>query len=148
MNGIQAFTSVPWIIRLGWTLLHFLWQGTAIAIVYAAVRFLFTRSFSASTRYTLACVALLAMAIAPLLTFFTIAGGVSAVPDGNGFPPSPSLSGSTEYSGSPYAFSAPFSSRVAFASRRIPRQRSGNRRYITSPQAWANLSPPLAAMYD
>ncbi len=27
-----------WIQKLGWTLLHFLWQGTAIAMVYAAAR--------------------------------------------------------------------------------------------------------------
>jgi VWFA-related protein len=80
MNAIQTLTSAPWIIRLGWTLLHFLWQGTAIAILYAAIRFLFARSLSASARYTLACAALLAMAIAPLLTYFTISGGVSHVP--------------------------------------------------------------------
>jgi VWFA-related protein len=85
MNAIQTLTSAtwlsaPWIVRLGWTLLHFLWQGTAIAILYAAVRFLFARSLTASARYTLACVALLTMAIAPLLTYFTISGGVSRVP--------------------------------------------------------------------
>src|SRR6185437_13187885 len=60
------------IIRLGWTLLHFLWQGTAIAIAYAAIRFLFARTLSAGARYTLACAALLAMAIAPVLTFLAL----------------------------------------------------------------------------
>ena len=80
MNTIQTLTSAPWIVRLGWTLLHFLWQGTAIAILYAAIRFLFARTFSASARYTLACVALLAMAISPLLTYFTISGQLSRVP--------------------------------------------------------------------
>jgi VWFA-related protein len=80
MNAIQAFTSAPWIVRLGWTLLHFLWQGTAIAIVYAAIRFLFPRFLSTSARYTLACAAMLAMAVAPLLTFLTISGAVSHVP--------------------------------------------------------------------
>ena len=78
MNAIQTLTSQPWIIRLGWTLLHFLWQGTAIAILYAAVRFFFARSLSAGARYTLACAALLAMALAPPLTFLIISGGVSA----------------------------------------------------------------------
>jgi VWFA-related protein len=78
MNAIQTLTSTPWVIRLGWTLLHFLWQGTAIAIVYAAIRFLFARSLSANARYTLACVALLAMAVAPTLTFLTISGGMSS----------------------------------------------------------------------
>jgi len=68
MNAFQALTSQPWVIRLGWTLLHFLWQGTAIALLYAAVRFLFARSLSANARYLLACLAMLAMAIAPPLT--------------------------------------------------------------------------------
>ncbi len=80
MNAIQTLTSepwftIPWVIRLGWTLLHFLWQGTAIAILYAATRFLFARSLSANARYTLACAALLAMAAAPAMTFLTIPGG-------------------------------------------------------------------------
>jgi VWFA-related protein len=78
MNGIQAFTSEPWVTRLGWTLLHFLWQGTAIALLYAAVRFLFARTLSAHARCTLACAALLAMAVAPPLTFLIISGAVPA----------------------------------------------------------------------
>src|SRR5580692_5933219 len=78
MNTIQTLTSQAWIIRLGWTLLHFLWQGTAIAILYAAIRFLFARTLSASARYALACVAMLAMAVAPLLTFITISNDASA----------------------------------------------------------------------
>lgn len=72
MNGIQAFMSEPWVTRLGWTLLHFLWQGTAIAVLYTIARFLFARSARAQTRYSLACAALVAMATAPPLTFLTI----------------------------------------------------------------------------
>jgi len=78
MNAFQALTSQPWVIRLGWTLLHFLWQGTAIALLYAAVRFLFARSLSANARYLLACLAMLAMAIAPPLTFLAISSDVAA----------------------------------------------------------------------
>ena len=66
---MAAFLSQYWVQRLGWTLLHFLWQGTAIAVAYAMLRSLLARSLSAQQRYVLACMALVAMAIAPLLTF-------------------------------------------------------------------------------
>ena len=36
MNTIQILSSQPWVERLGWTLVHFLWQGLAIAALYAA----------------------------------------------------------------------------------------------------------------
>jgi GWxTD domain-containing protein len=66
------FLSQFWVQKLGWTLLHFLWQGTAIAVAYAVLRRLLARSLSAQGRYMLACSALVAMAAAPLLTFFLI----------------------------------------------------------------------------
>jgi GWxTD domain-containing protein len=66
------FVSLFWVQRLGWTLLHFLWQGTAIAIVYAMLRSWLARSLSAKGRYSLACAALVAMIIAPPLTFLLI----------------------------------------------------------------------------
>ncbi len=31
MNAMQMLSSQPWVERLGWTLVHFLWQGLAIA---------------------------------------------------------------------------------------------------------------------
>jgi VWFA-related protein len=76
MNEIQTLTSQPWVGRLGWTLLHFLWQGTAIAVLYTIARFLFARHLSPRTRYGLACTALSAMAAAPPLTFLTISNTV------------------------------------------------------------------------
>ena len=80
MNGIQALLSEPWVERLSWTLLHFLWQGTAIAILHTALRFLLARTLSPQTRYLLACGALLAMAVAPPLTFLTISNGAVTAP--------------------------------------------------------------------
>jgi len=51
----------------GWTLVHFLWQGAAIAAVAAAgLRLL--RHGSPQARYVLACVALTAMLVSPLAT--------------------------------------------------------------------------------
>jgi beta-lactamase regulating signal transducer with metallopeptidase domain len=61
--------------RLGWTLLHFLWQGTAIVMVYAMLRRMLTRSLGAQGRYALACAALLTMTAAPPLTFLLIPDG-------------------------------------------------------------------------
>jgi beta-lactamase regulating signal transducer with metallopeptidase domain len=52
---------------LGWTLLHFLWQGTAVAALAAVLMMLCRR---ASTRYTLAVGALALMLAAPVATFF------------------------------------------------------------------------------
>ncbi len=49
MNGIQILASQTWIERLGWTLLHFLWQGTGIAVLYTIARFLFARYLSSRT---------------------------------------------------------------------------------------------------
>ena len=38
MNAMQILSSQPWVERLGWTLVHFLWQGLSIAVLYAAAR--------------------------------------------------------------------------------------------------------------
>jgi beta-lactamase regulating signal transducer with metallopeptidase domain/uncharacterized protein involved in exopolysaccharide biosynthesis len=54
--------------RLGWVLLHFVWQGVVIAAVWAMLRALL-RAHDARRRYAVACVLLGFMAIAPLLTF-------------------------------------------------------------------------------
>jgi GWxTD domain-containing protein len=64
--------------RLGWALLHFLWQGTAIAIGFAILRRLLAHWLSPRGRYVLACVALAAMIVAPVLTFLLVP--VSVVP--------------------------------------------------------------------
>jgi beta-lactamase regulating signal transducer with metallopeptidase domain len=78
---IAAFLSQLWVQRLGWTLVHFLWQGAAIALLYAALRRALGRSLSAQGRYALACLALGTMAAAPPLTFLLIPmAGASAAP--------------------------------------------------------------------
>jgi type II secretory pathway component GspD/PulD (secretin)/beta-lactamase regulating signal transducer with metallopeptidase domain len=53
---------------LGWTLVHFLWQGICIAAWLKVCLWLLRRS-SANQRYLAGCVALAAMAIAPIITF-------------------------------------------------------------------------------
>jgi uncharacterized protein (TIGR03435 family) len=66
--GAQPLGTQPWVERLGLTLLHSLWQGAIIAAVYAAIRKCCART-GPSTRYAIACAALTAMAIAPLVTW-------------------------------------------------------------------------------
>jgi uncharacterized protein (TIGR03435 family) len=64
-------------MRLGWTLVHFLWQGGLIAIVYAVAR-RFLRG--PNDRYLLACAALALMLAAPIATWFALAPADSAPP--------------------------------------------------------------------
>jgi beta-lactamase regulating signal transducer with metallopeptidase domain len=60
----------PWTERLGWTLLHFLWQGILLAVLYALARALAGGRISARGRYAIACASLLAMTVAPALTYW------------------------------------------------------------------------------
>ena len=69
MNAMQVLASQPWVERLGWTLVHFLWQGLSIAVLYAAARRVVARTWSPHARYLLACVALAAMVATPLVTW-------------------------------------------------------------------------------
>lgn len=57
------------VTTLGWTLVHFLWQGTLIAMLYTAVRGFVG---SANGRYLLACAALASMMAAPLVTWYAM----------------------------------------------------------------------------
>lgn len=79
--------------RLGWTLVHFLWQGSLIALAHAVVVALLKRH-SAQARYLAGCLALMAIALAPAVTFAVQPAGVvmRAAPN---FPPLPKLSPGT-----------------------------------------------------
>ncbi len=61
--------------RVGLCLVHFLWQGTLLALVAAAL-LATTRQLAASTRYALLLGLLALMAIAPVVTFVTLASRV------------------------------------------------------------------------
>jgi|GEM_PF-2828198 len=62
-----------WSQALAWTLIHFLWQGLAIAVVLEGWLAL-ARPSSASQRYLARCVALVALLIAPALTLVHFLG--------------------------------------------------------------------------
>jgi len=66
--------------RLGWTLLHFLWQGILVAALYALARALTGGRMSARGRYAVACAALLAMAAAPAVTYWWLVTSGHAAP--------------------------------------------------------------------
>ena len=78
MNTLPFLFTSPWVDRLGWTLMHFLWQGTLIAALLAIAR-PFARK--PAVRYALACIALAAMTAAPFVTF-AITGSTSLAPAG------------------------------------------------------------------
>ena len=56
---------------LGWTLVHFIWQGAALAALFAVANAVCRR---ASTRYALAVITLGLMLAAPVVTFTKLAG--------------------------------------------------------------------------
>src|SRR5689334_2787618 len=65
------FASHPLIERLGWTLLHSLWQGALIVLVYALLRAML-RERQPEMRYALSLGAFILLALAPLVTFLAI----------------------------------------------------------------------------
>ena len=58
MHAIQILLARPETERLGWVLLHFVWQGAMIAAL-SAIAFAILRRGSANLRYLIACGALL-----------------------------------------------------------------------------------------
>jgi beta-lactamase regulating signal transducer with metallopeptidase domain len=70
MSAPLGFDHVA-IDALGWTLLHFVWQGVLIAMAFAAADRLLTRG-SANLRYLVACGTLLVMLMVPIGTFVVV----------------------------------------------------------------------------
>jgi beta-lactamase regulating signal transducer with metallopeptidase domain len=66
-STLTNWLSLTAMQSLGWALLHFLWQGTALAALSAAAMALCRR---ASARYLVGVAALALMLLAPLATFF------------------------------------------------------------------------------
>src|SRR3977135_3959117 len=67
MNSI-GWLSRGEIVALGWTLLHFCWQGTAVALAYSVVDRMTSRATS-GVRYAVALIALLLMPVIVAATF-------------------------------------------------------------------------------
>jgi bla regulator protein blaR1 len=69
MNTLQALLNSALIHCLGWTLVHFIWQGIAVGTLYIGIRQLLIGKSSAA-RYYAAMIALATMAILPVFTFY------------------------------------------------------------------------------
>ncbi len=77
MTTLTNWLSPNAMHSLGWALLHFLWQGTAVAALAAVLMTLCRR---ASARYVLAAGALVVMLAAPVATFFFLTSYGAATP--------------------------------------------------------------------
>jgi len=64
-------TMAPWIDAIGWTLLHFVWQGLLVGAGYAAVRALIPKHAS-EARHAVGLVALALLALAPVATLVAL----------------------------------------------------------------------------
>ena len=77
MSALGALTSQPLAERLGWVLVHSIWQGALVAVVFGLLR-LGSRRWSANIRYLTACSALVILASAPIAT--AVYGPIHFVP--------------------------------------------------------------------
>jgi len=67
MATLENLLSPALVERLGWTLIHFVWQAAAVALLLAIVLRIL-RKCSASMRYVVGCLALLLIVALPLVT--------------------------------------------------------------------------------
>ncbi|MBN2457044.1 MAG: M48 family metalloprotease [Sedimentisphaerales bacterium] len=67
METLQNIFQAEIIQRLGWTLVHFVWQATAIGLILAVVLKLLHK-YSANMRYIIACMALALIVLMPVVT--------------------------------------------------------------------------------
>ncbi|MCK4850512.1 MAG: tetratricopeptide repeat protein, partial [Phycisphaerae bacterium] len=71
MQALVDLLSSSLAQRIGWALIHFLWQGTLVALLLAAVM-QFLRHRSPQVRWFLACTAFGLMAVLPVVTAYTV----------------------------------------------------------------------------
>ncbi|MCK5226501.1 MAG: M48 family metalloprotease, partial [Planctomycetes bacterium] len=67
METLQNIFQAEIIQKLGWTLAHFVWQATTIALILAAILKLLHKS-SANLRYIITCMALALIVVMPAVT--------------------------------------------------------------------------------
>lgn len=68
---LSFVAQLPWMQALGWTLLHFIWQGALVGVVFLALRALIPAHHS-NARYANGLAALALMLIFPLVTLFAM----------------------------------------------------------------------------
>src|SRR6185312_12816411 len=77
MSVLHELLESEVVQRLGWTILHSLWEGAAVAAVLAILLALL-RKHRPEVRYLLSCGAMLALLIAPVATFVLLPDAPSA----------------------------------------------------------------------
>jgi beta-lactamase regulating signal transducer with metallopeptidase domain len=68
MTAVVHFSELPPVHALGWTLLHFCWQGSIVAIILACALGLIPLRAS-RLRYSIACAAMAFMVMLPVISF-------------------------------------------------------------------------------
>lgn len=71
MNRFESMLAEPLVTSLGWALVHFLWQGTFVALLLGSVLAML-RQRSASARYAVASASMFLMFLSPLATMAVI----------------------------------------------------------------------------
>ncbi len=77
MTSLASLVDPTLVERLGWTLVHSLWQGVLIAAV-SGILFFALRNARAQTRYLAACASLLLVVASAAITFSMIAPAAQA----------------------------------------------------------------------
>lgn len=67
MTALENILSHEIVQKLGWTLVHFIWQAAAVALLLAVLLAILRRA-SANLRYTVACLALGLIVLLPVVT--------------------------------------------------------------------------------
>lgn len=80
MNVIETLLGNPIAQSLGWALIHFIWQGALIALLYLCASVLLRR-FESGARYAAGCAAMLLMLAAPVITMFARGNSLEPRPD-------------------------------------------------------------------
>ena len=80
IDFIKAFQGSEAIHRLGWTLLHTLWLGAAVAVLFIAAMLILRRR-SANGRYLIGCIAMVLMIALPVAVFFMVPAPAEPLPE-------------------------------------------------------------------
>jgi len=68
MKALELFLSQPMVLRLGWTLVHFIWQASLIAVI-AAIVLKIVKKQASTLRYAIASMSLVLVVVAGAITF-------------------------------------------------------------------------------
>ena len=79
MKVVEILWEEPLVLTLGWTMVHFLWQGALVAALLAGIHALLRRH-SAQLRYVVSCTALGLLVGMPLVTIYFVHPASTSAP--------------------------------------------------------------------